>query len=51
MARMKSKTAAVQSSATIGFKAKPWLAVDKLRNNKDSVEYKYVVASELTLTV
>ena len=32
-----------QSSATIGFEAKLWLAADKLRNNMDAAEYKHVV--------
>ncbi|TCV81061.1 type I restriction-modification system subunit M [Sulfurirhabdus autotrophica] len=31
------------SSATIGFEAKLWLAADKLRNNMDAAEYKHVV--------
>ena len=26
------------SSATIGFEAKPWLAADKLRNNMDAAD-------------
>ena len=43
MARRKSSNAAAQSSATIGFEAKLWLAADKLRNNMDAAEYKHVV--------
>ncbi len=31
------------STATIGFEAKLWLAADKLRNNMDAAEYKHVV--------
>ena len=42
MARTTSKPAA-QSTATIGFEAKLWLAADKLRNNMDASEYKHVV--------
>ena len=34
---------AKDSSATIGFEAKLWLAADKLRNNMDAAEYKHVV--------
>ena len=30
-------------TATIGFKAKLWLAADKLRNYMDAAEYKHVV--------
>lgn len=41
MARKASKTA--DSTATIGFEAKLWLAADKLRNNMDAAEYKHVV--------
>ncbi|HPG61399.1 MAG TPA: class I SAM-dependent DNA methyltransferase [Casimicrobium sp.] len=44
MARQKSAaTASSNSSATIGFEAKLWLAADKLRNNMDAAEYKHVV--------
>ena len=43
MARPKSKSAAGQSSATIGFEAKLWLTADKLRNNMNAAEYKHVV--------
>ena len=44
MARAKSAPASsAQSSATIGFEAKLWLAADKLRNNLDAAEYKHVV--------
>lgn len=32
-----------ESTATIGFEAKLWLAADKLRNNMDAAEYKHVV--------
>jgi len=31
------------SSASIGFEAKLWLAADKLRSNMDPAEYKHVV--------
>jgi type I restriction enzyme M protein len=34
---------AKDSTATIGFEAKLWLAADKLRNNMDAAEYKHVV--------
>ncbi len=40
MARTKSTA---DSTATIGFEAKLWLAADKLRNNMDAAEYKHVV--------
>ena len=43
MARAKPAPASAQSSATIGFEAKLWLAADKLRNNLDAAEYKHVV--------
>ena len=39
----KSKSAARDSSASIGFEAKLWLMADKLRNNMDAAEYKHVV--------
>ncbi len=42
MARTKTNATA-QSTATIGFEAKLWLAADKLRNNMDAAEYKHVV--------
>jgi type I restriction enzyme M protein len=42
MARTKSN-GSKDSSATIGFEAKLWLAADKLRNNMDAAEYKHVV--------
>jgi len=32
-------------SATVGLEAKSWLAVDKLRNNMDPAEHKYVAPS------
>ncbi len=41
MARTNSNT--TDSTATIGFEAKLWLAADKLRNNMDAAEYKHVV--------
>ena len=41
--RKTASTASSQSSATIGFEAKLWLAADKLRNNMDAAEYKHVV--------
>ena len=31
------------STASIGFEAKLWMAADKLRNNMDAAEYKHVV--------
>ena len=37
MARTKTNATA-QSTATIGFEAKLWLAADKLRNNMDAAE-------------
>jgi type I restriction enzyme M protein len=40
MARTNSNS---DSTATIGFEAKLWLAADKLRNNMDAAEYKHVV--------
>ena len=44
MARPKSSaSSAKDSTATIGFEAKLWLAADKLRNNMDAAEYKHVV--------
>src|SRR5881398_1820365 len=43
MARAKSSAPTSQSTATIGFEAKLWLAADKLRNNMDAAEYKHVV--------
>jgi type I restriction enzyme M protein len=39
----KKSTATKDSTATIGFEAKLWLAADKLRNNMDAAEYKHVV--------
>ncbi len=42
-ASSKTSAPADQSSATIGFEAKLWLAADKLRNNMDAAEYKHVV--------
>ena len=40
----KTKTSSLKdSTATIGFEAKLWLAADKLRNNMDAAEYKHVV--------
>ena len=41
MARKSSSK--TESTATIGFEAKLWLAADKLRNNMDAAEYKHVV--------
>ena len=44
MARKKSSApSGKDSTATIGFEAKLWLAADKLRNNMDAAEYKHVV--------
>jgi len=31
------------NGAPLGFEAKLWLSVDKLRNNMDAAEYKHVV--------
>ncbi len=42
-AKTKAASPKDQSSATIGFEAKLWLAADKLRNNMDAAEYKHVV--------
>lgn len=42
MSRTKSN-GTKNSTATIGFEAKLWLAADKLRNNMDAAEYKHVV--------
>jgi type I restriction-modification system DNA methylase subunit len=42
MAR-KASSKPADSTATIGFEAKLWLAADKLRNNMDAAEYKHVV--------
>ncbi|MBL8694390.1 MAG: SAM-dependent DNA methyltransferase [Planctomycetes bacterium] len=39
----RTKTAASDSTANLGFEAKLWLAADKLRNNMDAAEYKHVV--------
>jgi len=39
----KVKGRSPDSTATIGFEAKLWLAADKLRNNMDAAEYKNVV--------
>ena len=41
MARTKSKSSngSKDSSASLGFEAKLWLAGDKLRNNMDAAEY------------
>ncbi len=41
-AKQKNSTSK-DSSATLGFEAKLWLAADKLRNNMDAAEYKHVV--------
>ena len=43
MARTKTTAPVKDSTATIGFEAKLWLAADKLRNNMDAAEYKHVV--------
>jgi len=43
MARSRKSNGSAQSSATIGFEAKLWLAADKLRSNMDAAEYKHVV--------
>ncbi|MDY0172631.1 MAG: type I restriction-modification system subunit M N-terminal domain-containing protein [Candidatus Cloacimonadaceae bacterium] len=41
MARPKKND--TKPTANLGFEAKLWLAVDKLRNNMDAAEYKHVV--------
>ncbi len=43
MARSRASNGSAQSTATIGFEAKLWLAADKLRSNMDAAEYKHVV--------
>ena len=40
---VKRKASSGNSTTTIGFDAKLWLAADKLRNNMDAAEYKHVV--------
>ncbi len=42
-AKKSARGAKKDSTATIGFEAKLWLAADKLRNNMDAAEYKHVV--------
>ena len=42
MAVRKNSKTNRDSSANIGFKAKLWLAADKLRNNMDAAEYNHV---------
>jgi type I restriction enzyme M protein len=39
----RARTKSSDSSASLGFEAKLWLAADKLRNNMDAAEYKHVV--------
>src|SRR5438034_11340913 len=41
MARERGKSSSSNNSASLGFEAKLWLAVDKLRSNMDAAEYKY----------
>src|SRR2546429_43140 len=43
MARAKGNSSSPNSSASLGFEAKLWLAADKLRSNMDAAEYKHVV--------
>jgi type I restriction enzyme M protein len=43
MARSRTSNGSANSSASLGFEAKLWLAADKLRNNMDAAEYKHVV--------
>ncbi len=43
MARPPKAKNSESSTAHLGFEAKLWLAVDKLRNNMDAAEYKHVV--------
>ncbi|HTE14649.1 MAG TPA: type I restriction-modification system subunit M N-terminal domain-containing protein, partial [Burkholderiales bacterium] len=42
-AKKQTTTKSSDTSANLGFEAKPWLAADKLRNNMDAAEYKHVV--------
>lgn len=39
----KKSSASKKQAANLGFKAKLWLAADKLRSNMDAAEYKHVV--------
>lgn len=43
MARSRTSNGTKDSSASLGFEAKLWLAADKLRSNMDAAEYKHVV--------
>ncbi|MGH7995305.1 MAG: type I restriction-modification system subunit M, partial [Opitutaceae bacterium] len=43
MAQSRTSNGSANSSASLGFEAKLWLAADKLRNNMDAAEYKHVV--------
>ncbi len=43
MARSRSSSKNNNSTASLGFEAKLWLAADKLRSNMDAAEYKHVV--------
>ena len=43
MPRSRTSNGTKDSSASLGFEAKLWLAADKLRSNMDAAEYKHVV--------
>lgn len=45
----KNASESKNSTASIGFEAKLWLAADKLRNNMDAAEYKHVVLEPIFL--
>jgi type I restriction enzyme M protein len=38
-----------RDNANLGFKAKLWLAADKLRNNQDAAEHKHSVLVQIFL--
>ncbi len=44
----KRSAAPKDSTATIGFEAKLWLAADKLRNNMDAAEYRLLGSNATT---
>ena len=41
MARSRTSNSHKDSSASLGFETKLWLAADKLRNNMEAAEYKH----------
>lgn len=43
MARGRHSNSAKSNGATQGFEDTRWAAADKLRDNMDAVEYKYIV--------